>query len=137
MNLKHDIYGKWAWVHDGKISDRQIEFAIDGDKLKLIVHNKDSKFSLKNLKLNIDTEPDGKKTYFLRNDWAKKDGSGFFAFESSFSESKEGNIFINASEFNFIDEKTLKQNHMGYSFNCKKECWEPFNQEHILKKVES
>jgi len=135
MKLVHDLKGKWAWEKDGKLSERRIEFVSNKDGIMLNVIDGDDVFSLKSLALNMETEPDGTKSYFLGNYWPKKDGTGFFSFESRFTESGAGGVFVNASEFTFLDAETLKQDFMGYRFDREREKWIPFHQEEILKRV--
>ena len=135
MKLLHELKGRWAWEKDGKISTRQIEFASTENGMQLIVHEGDETFSVESLKLNTETGPDGSRSYFLGNYWPRKDGAGFFSFESSFAESGEGGVFVNASEFTFVDANTLSQDFMGYRFDCEREKWVPFHHGEILKRV--
>ncbi|HNR86706.1 MAG TPA: hypothetical protein PKM65_00015 [Spirochaetota bacterium] len=135
MKLVHDLKGQWEWEKDGKLSSRRIEFTETRGRVTLKVYDGDDVFSLESLALNTESEPDGAKSYFLGNYWPKKDGTGFFSFESRFTESGAGGVFVNASEFTFLDADTLKQDFMGYRFDHHREKWAPFHQEEILKRV--
>lgn len=135
MKLIHNLKGQWAWEKDGKLSTRRIEFVEIQGRVTLKVYDGNNIFSLESLVLNTDNETNGAKSYFLGNYWPKKDGTGFFGFESRFSESDKGNIFVNASEFTFIDADTLKQDLMGYRFDHLQEKWVPFHQAETLKRI--
>ena len=136
MKLMHELKGRWAWEKDGMLSTRRIEFVPEKGGIRLNVYDGDEIFSLHSLKVNKETESDGSQSYFLGNYWARKDGAGFFSFESRFTESGEGGIFINASEFTFLDANTIAQSIMGYRFDREGEKWVPFRQEEKLKRVE-
>ena len=131
------ILGKWVWVDGDRISDRILEFIKTGDSIKFACYEKGNTFSHENLSLDIETENDGKsKSYFVTNFWSNKNGNKFFSFEAQFVDNQLPGTFIATSEWEIIDDDTLKQKHSGFCFDYKEEKWVNTGYEMLLKRVE-
>lgn len=132
MNNLEKYTGKWIWENVQK-DEKYIELIRENDHLilKVTIKNKDT-FQAEDLNLIFH---DSEKSYFLTNHWLSKDGNKLFCLETQYKNSQEG-IFINAQEFEFINENKLKQKVIGYNFNKEFEKWTPFEMESYLIRIE-
>ena len=88
----------------------------------------------KNLEL-ASQKGDDITSYFFTNQWKGKSRNRFFGMETQFVDPVQEGVFINVSEYEIIDNETMKQKLFGYRFDPEMETWMPFSYEKFLKRV--